>query len=420
MKIITLSILIISLSSSFCESGGVLNLLESQRLALKNNPALQAFAYEIESHDGLIEQAGYSPNPVFEFEAENFLGSGDFQGVEGIETTLGISQTFETSGKNNKRVHLANRGKKVVQDQFDITRLNIVYQTTDAYLHTLYTQERLEVEQSFYEISRKTLETIQAGVEAGRDSPLEEVRAKVTASSSQIALERIQKLHEKNKLVLASHWSSTSPSFDAIDGSLLPLPRIPDVEHMMNFLPDHPEINKAKSELNAQESFLNLQKAKASPDFEISAGVRYLSEVDDGAFVVGFSMPLPLRNRNQGAIRAAKEQIKKSEKDREKIEFELKSKLYQTYVEYDQSFQEAALLQNDILPNAQTAFQSALEGYRLGKFSYLTVLDAQRALFELEIQLLESAFHVHQSINRIHYLAGNYEVMNIRQKEIEQ
>lgn len=393
------------------------NLEECQTLAIKNNPAIRPFENELNSQDGLIEQAGLSPNPELEFEAENFLGSGDFQGVDGIETTLGLSQTIETAGKLNNRITLASNQKQLIVDRLKITKLNILYQTTDAYFNTLFTQERLNVERSFFDISQKTFETIRSSVEAGRDSPLEEIRAKVMVSSSQISMGRIQKQHDKNRIILASYWGSVTPSFNGIDGSLLPIPEISDIESKLSLMQNHPEMEKANNEIRVQESFFDLQQSHKKPNFTISAGVRYLSEVDDGAFVIGFSVPLPLRNRNQGAIRAAKEKIEYSAKEQEKIEFELQSQLHQSYVEYEQSYQEVNRLQTDILPNAKMAFDSALEGYRQGKFPYLTVLDAQRSLFDLEVQELESALEVHQSINKINYLTANYKILNTQNEE---
>ncbi len=395
-----------------CQSNEFIDLTECQRRALDNNPALLPLESELKSHDGLIEQAGLSPNPELEFEAENFLGSGEFQSVDGIETTLAVSQTFETADKRRHRINLANNQKRTIEDQLEIERLTILYQTTEAFINTLFTQERLEVERSFYEISQKTYQTIRASVEAGRSSPLEEVRANVMASSSQISMERIQKHHEKNKLNLSSQWASVSPSFNQLKGSLLPIPNIDDIETKLSLLSDHPEMEKARNEIRAQESFYDLQQSNATPDFEIAAGVRYLSEVDDGAFVVGFSIPLPLRNRNQGAIRAAKERTVRFEKEKAKTEFAMHSQLHLAYVDYQQANQEVSLLQNDVIPSAQIAFDSALEGYRQGKFAYLTVLDAQRSLFELKVRVLESALDVHKAINKINHLTASYDVLN--------
>jgi len=46
-----------------------------------------------------------------------------------------------------------------------------------------------------------------------------------------------------------------------------------------------------------------LENAKKIPDLTVSGGVRRLNENDDTAFVMGFSVPLPLFDRNQGALR---------------------------------------------------------------------------------------------------------------------
>ena len=49
---------------------------------------------------------------------------------------------------------------------------------------------------------------------------------------------------------------------------------------------------------------------------------------------------------------------------------------------------EATTLKTQVLPGAQSAFEAVSRGYRLGKFGFLDVLDAQRTLFGAKAQYL--------------------------------
>ncbi len=396
-----------------------LSLSDCQQLALEKNPSLQPWEYELEAQDGQVEQMGLSPNPELEFEAEDIFGTGDLQGIKHAEGTLGLSQTIETAGKRKKRIFTAEREKDVVREELNLARLNVLYQTTDAFIDVLTWQERLELEETFYEISQEILDTIGTRVEAGRDSPMEETRAKVMVSSSRIRLDRAKKTLQKKKIALSSQWKSEQPTFEIVEGDLLSLSTPSEIELVSPPL-NHPVLAQSRNEIQRREAVLGLEHAKATPDFTVGAGIRYANEVDDSSLVFGFSVPLPFRDRNQGAIRAAQARITKAEKEYEQKSFELNFKLHQNYQDYLQNYEETKILQEDILPEAQRAFEAAQEGFRQGKFSYLNVLDAQRSLFELKVQLLEAASNVHKTINEINRLMMNYKILEEQKKEISQ
>ena len=59
-----------------------------------------------------------------------------------------------------------------------------------------------------------------------------------------------------------------------------------------------------------------------------------------------------------------------------------------------------------VLPGAQSAFEAASKGYRLGKFGLLDVLDAQRTLFGAKAQYLRALTDYHQSVAQVEGLIG--------------
>jgi outer membrane protein, heavy metal efflux system len=67
---------------------------------------------------------------------------------------------------------------------------------------------------------------------------------------------------------------------------------------------------------------------------------------------------------------------------------------------------EVTTLKTQILPGAQSAFDAASTGYRLGKFGFLDVLDAQRTLFEAKAQYLRALASYHQALAEVERLIG--------------
>jgi cobalt-zinc-cadmium efflux system outer membrane protein len=61
------------------------------------------------------------------------------------------------------------------------------------------------------------------------------------------------------------------------------------------------------------------------------------------------------------------------------------------------AYDEVTILQSDVLPKAQRAFEAAQQGYLQGKFDYLHLLDAQRTLFQTQAQYVDSVEAYHRA-----------------------
>ena len=63
-------------------------------------------------------------------------------------------------------------------------------------------------------------------------------------------------------------------------------------------------------------------------------------------------------------------------------------------------------LRSAVLPGAQQAFDAVTEGYRLGKFGFLDVLDAQRTLIAGGGQYLRALSDYHKAAADVERLIG--------------
>ncbi len=68
----------------------------------------------------------------------------------------------------------------------------------------------------------------------------------------------------------------------------------------------------------------------------------------------------------------------------------VRSQLNITYELLMASLVQAKAIREQILPSAKKAFAGASAGFRMGKFPYLEMLDAQRTLYEVQSQYIDS------------------------------
>jgi cobalt-zinc-cadmium efflux system outer membrane protein len=120
--------------------------------------------------------------------------------------------------------------------------------------------------------------------------------------------------------------------------------------------------------------------------------------------VVGLSVPLPLFNRNEDALRAALRRTDAASDELAAARVETAAALTAAHTRYETARQEARLLRDDVVPGAQSAYEQTLKGFEYGKFSFLDVLDAQRTWFQAQTRQwdsLEAAWRAWADIERL-------------------
>jgi cobalt-zinc-cadmium efflux system outer membrane protein len=393
-------------SKKITEPSGELNLAQAVSLALLHNPRLKAFDWEIREKEALALQANLLPNPELGMELENVVGSGSFQAFDGIEATLQLGQLIELGGKRARRYHAAELEKELAGWDYETAKLDVLNEIAQTFVDVISSQDRVEIVKELYRISRHVAATISERVQSGKDSPLEQTRAEVVLASTRLELERAVRELESDRKRLALMWGNTTPNFTTAAGRLDVDSSIPDFDGLLSRIEQNPDWLRWITETEHRQAVFEREKAKRISDVVISGGVRYFGETDDGALVASVSLPLPIFDRNQGAVRAAQAALNKAEDERREKEIQIRTALAVCYQQLATSYDELQTIATEILPGAQSAFDAAQEGYRQGKFSYLQVLDTQRSLFEYKIRSIDAFQSYHKSKMDLERLIG--------------
>jgi len=104
---------------------------------------------------------------------------------------------------------------------------------------------------------------------------------------------------------------------------------------------------------------------------------------------------LPIFNRNQGNIAAAKGEIESAKQELARVKLQLQRDLATMFRDYDSARVTAQQYKADMLPRAEQAYKLYQTNYQKMAAAYPQVLISQRTLFQLEadyIQALENAW----------------------------
>ena len=367
--------------------------------AIDNSPTLSAARREIDAAQGALTQAGVYQNPSLDLEVED-LRSGM------RSTTVTLSQPLELGGKRSARVAAAERALEAIRVKSEATEAQLKADVTAAFLSALLSQERVRLAQESLNIARSGSQAASKRVQAGKVSPLEETRSKVAEANVRLELVQAQgelaaKLQELRALLAGG------VPFDTLDGNALLLPTLPPIDVLQARVENSPTMRQARLETSRLSALADLEQAKRKPDIAVSLGMQRSQQDGRSTAIVGVSIPLPVFDTNRGNIIQSLRLRDKSEDDARALELRLRADLAIARQRMEIASQEVAAVSAEILPSAQLAFDAAAQGFELGKFEYLDVLDAQRTLLQARSQYLRSIGESHRAAADVARLLGN-------------
>ncbi len=444
---------------AFENPSGPLSLTDSLALALQQNLELEVFSWDIRAAEAREIQAGLRPNPELSIEVEDIgLGSGpstrssriglstgftpEFErtresgtqaGLSEAVITLGISQLIELGGKRSKRIRLANRERDSATWDYEVARLNVLSETARAFYGVLAAQDRVRLAEELEVLARQTLDTVSARVEAGKVSPIEGTQGEAEYALVKIEIERTRQELAAARVQLAALWGASSADFTDALGVLGPIESLPDLESIQTQAETTPDVSRWMAEIEQRDAAVELERANAKPDVDLMLGLRStqlgsggetsygVSGVGEWSYsrnrsgpessreesvVLGFSIPLPFFNRNQGRILEAEHLASKATAQQRAGQARVQASLAAAYLALESARSTINALDREVLPKAQEVFEANNEGYRQGKFGLLEVLVAQRGLFEARSRMLAALAAYAQYIVEIERLSG--------------
>jgi cobalt-zinc-cadmium efflux system outer membrane protein len=390
----------------FREPSGTIRLQQVVGYALLRNPRLSAFSWDVRAHEARTLQAGLMPNPEISFRSEDIFGTGPFHDINFAETTLQLGQLVELGGKRSKRRRVADLDEDVAGWDYETERIEVLTEATQLFATALIAQKQVELAKELVRIARESLDAVSAEVSEGLASPIEGTRARVALAAAEVERDSLRQELETAYSDLAATWGSEQEQFESLEGDVEALVEPPSLEHLISRVEKNPYLARWATEIEQRKAVVALERAQRVPDVVLAAGVRRLSTTSDTAMVFGVEMPLPLSDRNQGNILAARYELARAEERRRATRLRVLTKLAAADDRLGGAYTEARALREQVLPDAEQVHEQLLQEFDAGRYPYDDVLEAQRTLFRLRARYLAALKNYHIAVADVERLIG--------------
>ena len=395
---------------SFAESGLVtdgqmLSLNEAVVKTMVRNPGLLAFGHQLQAQDGRVLQAGLAPNPELSLTVENALGTGEFNGFDSAEATLSIAWVLER-GVRQRRLDTARAGVSLLTVEADIMRLDAAAETARLFFACLSNQARMVSTGEAVQLAADTVKAIQKRVKAGKSPQADLSRAQAELARMKLNQEDIEHELLSASRRLAAQWGETEPGFTRVSGNLLTLPNTESFAILKARIDQNPDFSRFLSKQRLGEAELRLAEAQRKPNWRVSAGVRRHESFNDEALVANITIPLSLRNKNQGGIAEARANLAQTEAEAVAARIRIETSLFVIYQELQHSLHRAKTFRTEVIPRVEQAMSDTRSAYERGRYSYLEWRSVQEDLLTARSALVEASVDAHLNAIEIERLTG--------------
>lgn len=369
-------------------------------LALRANPTLRAAGSEVAAQQGALTQAGALPNPELELLREG-------QGGDSRTSTVTLNIPIELGGKRAARIDAARQAGQLAALELDAEQARVRADTAAAFHEVVAARERERMAQELVALSGRALAAAGRRVETGNLSPVEETRARVAQGSARIEALQAARDLQGARIRLAALWAGDARTLEIVAPHTATLPSAPALQQLLSRLDAAPAMRHARSQLEHRQALARLEKARRVPDVNVIVGAQREGPDTRNRAVLGVSVPLPLFNRNDGAVLEALRRVDKAQDEADAQGARLRAELAQAHARLTSALAECALVSNEILPGAEDAQRAASRGFELGKFGLIDVLDAQRVLAQSKNHYLNAVLESHRAAADIARLLGS-------------
>ena len=403
---LNLTITVQASEKALVNPSGNISIEQVTQIVKSQNLAIQAALKDVQAKNQLVKQAGVLPNPEFELESENVFGSGENTGFDNAETTAKIGTLIELGGKRYYRTEAARLNKKLSELDYLSVLSEKIIQSSQLSMDVLKQQALLKLDRERLKTNQIFFDEIKTRVQKGRLNVVEQKRANILVSQSKLAIKKRTQALSNAKNQLSLTWGFSQAQFDSLQGNIQRIETLDPLTLLQGRLDNYVGLRLKRTEIDLSKVDVEVEKSLGSQDLQVAGGIKHENSSNDKSFVISAGIPLGLFDRNTGAIKASKLDLKKNEFELEQVVIESQNKLSTLHNQITLLGIEIDGLKNDIIPQSQEVFNTLKEGYLKGKFSYLEVLEAQNTLFEFKESYTDTLAEYHNLFFEIKLLTG--------------
>ena len=386
-----------------------LSLNEAIEIGLKNNPEVKSAIENISASKGRFWSGISLPQP--EISARYEWTPKDKSLRSFSERTQEVSQSFEFPSNYFLKGSKFNKEEEIAVYKLNMTERSVINQVKTSYYKVLAKQYQVKSAEENLLISEDFFKKAEIRQNVGEGTNLERLTAKVQYTEARNNLEVA-----KNELTTAFAELNYSLGYgkQGYNSNYHLTDSLEFVDHKISI----EQIYKSLEETNPQIRIAELKYGIASVEKSLAwssilpninlAYFKQTRDGDNGFYGASFGISVPFwfmfdqRGKIQEAV--ANQSISESELQLTKNEIALRIK--SAFTDHENNLKQVNLYVDEILPQAEEIYRTAIKSYDAGELTYLEYLQAKQTLINAKNNYINVLYNYNRSIFTLEEIVG--------------
>jgi cobalt-zinc-cadmium efflux system outer membrane protein len=363
----------------------ILTLADAEMLATGSHPAIREAAAQVRALEGKWVQVGLRPNPTIGY-AGNEIGDSGTAGQQGGF----VSQEFVTAGKLDLNRGVVMREQRAAEQRSERTRLQVVTTVRKYYFEALAAERSVTLARQLSDIAGKSVSVSEQRLKALDIPKTALLQSQIESESAALLEQQANERHEAAWRRLASVVGMPGDQPVSLEDVLArPLPELDLATVSERLKHESPEL--AELQFDVEQARVAVERASAGriPNISALAGVQRDNSTQDTIANVQISIPLPVFDRNQGAIAQACGQLSAAQAALQARELALDQQLLLAMRDYRTARERVTKYASKVLPAARETLDMISTGYQQGQLDYVQVLTVQQTYAAKNLSYLQ-------------------------------
>ncbi|KAA3616781.1 MAG: TolC family protein [Calditrichaeota bacterium] len=382
---------------------------------IANNPQLHAFYTKSQADLAKIPQAGSLPDPMISLNILNLPTDNyvfDQEPMTGKQ--VAIKQKFPFPGKLGLKEQIAQKGADVSNANWQELKIQLIRNIKSTYYDLYFVDEAISTTEKNRELLVEFVNIAEQKYTVGKGVQQDVLKAQVELSKM---LDRLINLKQKREKIEARLNALLNRKINQPFGKTEKISyqelKIDQETIEQLILQKRPLFSAWQLRIEQNDKKVALAKKQYWPDFSFFAAYSQRDVLQNGMggadfLSAGITLDIPLY-----FWRKQRKQVEEKQLFRKSIEHSYGNIKLKTFSALDNAITDLAknderleLYETGIIPQAAQSLQSAMIGYQTDKVDFLTLVNNQMTLFNLELEYERILSEYNKNIAELEYLAG--------------
>jgi cobalt-zinc-cadmium efflux system outer membrane protein len=338
-------------------------------VAFANNPAIKELAATTQIAAGYRTQVGLYANPMVGYQGQQLADAGTDQHL------LFVQQQIITGNKLELNRAVLNEAVRAQLQELEAQKLRVATDIKTAYYDSVRIQKQIGAIDQFSGLLKQGVDAAEKRMKAGEGSKIDLLQTQVQLKQLELDRRQLSASLSARLREIVALSGVPNMQIQSVAGELPEPPTTQDWNKIEDELVSKsPEYAAAQARIRQARAAVRRQESQPLPNLGVQFGAGVDNGTNSGMMNVQISAPIPIFNKNQGNIAAAKAEYCRALQEAQRIDNAIRARLAVASGDYSRAAEAVNMYLNELLPAAQQTLDLAEAAYRGGEQDFIQLL----------------------------------------------